>query len=80
MAAFGGRQPAEGLPDRRTVVVVVHALQADAGGALTMGQPRERLGYLLVFRRAVRKAHSHAAKPESRDFQVALSEFTRFHY
>src|ERR1700674_3415996 len=30
---------------------------------------------LLIFGRTIRKAHSHAAEADGRDFQVAVSEF-----
>ena len=38
------------------------------------GCAEQRGHLLLVFGRAVRKAHSHAAEPESRDFQAAISQ------
>src|ERR1700730_3655659 len=34
---------------------------------------------LLIFWRAVRKAHAHAAEPDGRDFQVAVSKFALLH-
>ena len=34
---------------------------------------------LLVFGRAVGKAHSHAAEPDGRDFQIAFSKFALLH-
>ena len=37
------------------------------------GGPEKSGHLLLVFGRAVGKAHSHAAEPEGRDFQIALS-------
>ena len=43
------------------------------------GFPKQRDHLLLVFRRAIGKAHSHAAKPESRNLQAALSEFALLH-
>src|SRR5512147_719607 len=42
-------------------------------------RPKECDHLLLVCRRAVRKAHSHAAEPYRRDFQVAFSEFALLH-
>src|ERR1035441_7120732 len=43
------------------------------------GSPEKRGHLLLVFGRTVRKAHSHAAEPESRNFQAALSKFALLH-
>src|SRR5207245_5813871 len=43
------------------------------------GQPDERDHLLLVCRRTVAKTHRHAAQPESRRFQVALSKFAFLH-
>ena len=42
-------------------------------------RPNQRDHLLLVVSRAVSKAHSHAAQPDSRDFQIALSKFALFH-
>src|SRR5260370_37732900 len=40
----------------------------------------EKRGHLLlVFRRAVRKAHSHAAEPDGGHFQIAFPEFALLH-
>ncbi len=39
------------------------------------GRANQRDHLLLVFRRAVAKAHPHAAEPDGRDFQVAFSKF-----
>ena len=44
------------------------------------GRPDQRDHLLLVLGRAVAEAHSHAAEPEGRDFQVALSEFAFLHF
>src|SRR5438445_7124992 len=41
-------------------------------------QKRDHL--LFVFGQAVRKAHSHTAEPDGRDFQIALSKFALFHF
>ena len=35
---------------------------------------------LLIFGRTVGRAHSHAAEPDSRNFQVAISEFALQHF
>ena len=43
------------------------------------GRPNQRNHFLLVFSRTLAKAHSHAAEPESRDFQIAFSKFAFFH-
>src|SRR2546423_13071661 len=43
------------------------------------GCPKKRGHLLLVFGRAVRKTHSHAAQSESRNFQVAISKFALLH-
>ena len=43
------------------------------------GCPDQSGHLLLVFGRAVRKAHSHAAEPEGRNFQAALSKFALLH-
>ena len=40
---------------------------------------KQRDHFLLIFRRAVRKAHSHAAESDRRYFQAALSKFALFH-
>ena len=40
---------------------------------------KKRDHLLLVCRRPVGKAHSHAAEPDSRDFQVAISKFALLH-
>jgi hypothetical protein len=42
-------------------------------------RPDQRDHFLLVACRTVANAHSHTAEPESRDFQVAISKFARFH-
>src|SRR6266403_2066090 len=34
---------------------------------------------ITTWSRTVANAHSHTAEPESRDFQVAISKFARFH-
>src|ERR1022692_1498482 len=47
--------------------------------AAVHGCPEKRGHLLLVFGRTVRKAHSHAAEPESRNFQAALSKFALLH-
>ena len=57
----------------------VHERAVNLGGveerdAAFHGGTEQRGHLLLVFGRAVRKAHSHAAQAEGRDFQVALSE------
>src|ERR1019366_402770 len=41
--------------------------------------PEKRGHLLLVFGRTVRKANSHAAEPEGRDFQAAISKFALLH-
>jgi hypothetical protein len=51
----------------------------EEGDAAIDGRPKECDHLLLVCRRAVRKAHSHAAEPDRRDFQVAFSEFAFLH-
>ena len=43
------------------------------------GRAQQRGHLLFVFGRAVGKAHPHAAEPEGRDFQIALSEFAILH-
>src|SRR6266568_4403674 len=43
------------------------------------GRTNQRDHLLLVCRRTVTKAHSHAAKPESRNFQVTISKFSLLH-
>ena len=43
------------------------------------GRPEQGGHLLLVLGRAVGKAHAHAAEPEGRDFQVAVSEFALLH-
>ena len=40
--------------------------------------PEKRDHLLRVFRRPVRKAHAHAAAPDGRDFQIAVSKFPAF--
>src|ERR1700692_327071 len=42
-------------------------------------RPDQRDHFLLVACRTVANGHSHTAEPESRDFQVAVSKFARFH-
>ena len=41
--------------------------------------PNQRDHLLLIFRRTVAKTHPHAAKPNRRNFQTALSKFALFH-
>ena len=43
------------------------------------GGVEKRDHLLLVFGRTVGKAHSHAAEPDSRNFQIALSKFALLH-
>jgi hypothetical protein len=46
----------------------------------TLNRRSEQCNHLLfVGRRAVGKTHSHAAKPDGRDFQMAVSQFTLLH-
>src|SRR5258706_10185180 len=42
-------------------------------------RPNQRDHLLLVGRRTVAKAHSHAAEPESRNFESAASQFPFLH-
>src|SRR5215216_937353 len=35
---------------------------------------------LLIFSRAIIRTHAHAAEPESRDFQMAVSKFAFLHF
>ncbi len=40
----------------------------------------QKVGHLpLIFGRAVGKAHSHAAEPDGRNFQIAFSQFALLH-
>src|SRR5258708_2914655 len=43
------------------------------------GRPKKSDHLLLVWERSVGKAHSHAAEPESRDFQVTVSKCALLH-
>ena len=43
------------------------------------GGMEKRDHLLLVSRRTIRHAHSHAAEPEGRDFQIAFSKFAFLH-
>jgi len=43
------------------------------------GSPYQRDHLLLVFGRAIGKAHSHAAEPKDRNFQIAFSKFALLH-
>ena len=43
------------------------------------GRADQRDHFLLVFGRAVGKAHSHAAEADGRDFQIAFSQFALLH-
>ena len=51
----------------------------EEGDAAFDGRPEQRDHLLLVLGRAVREAHAHAAEPDGRDFQVAVSEFAFLH-
>ena len=51
----------------------------EEGDAPLDGGVKQSGHLLLVFGRAVGKAHSHAAEAEGRDFQIALSKFTLLH-
>src|SRR5947207_7683998 len=42
-------------------------------------RPNQRDHFLLVCRRTIAIAHSHATEPESRHFEVAISEFAFLH-
>ena len=44
------------------------------------GRVQQRRHLLLIFGRAVRKAHSHAAEADGRHFQIAFSKFAFLHY
>ena len=44
------------------------------------GRPDQGDHLLLVFGRTVAEAHSHAAEPDGRNFQVALSKFALLHF
>src|SRR5216684_9333604 len=43
------------------------------------GRPDQRDSRLLIDRRTVAKAQSHAAEPDGRDFQIAVSKFALLH-
>ena len=51
----------------------------EEGDAAFHGGAEKRDHLLLVFGRTVGKAHSHAAEPEGRDFQIAFSKFALLH-
>ena len=64
--------------------LLVRERAVDLGGveerdAAFDGRPNQRDHLLLVRGRAVAEAHAHAAEPEGRDFQVALSKFALLH-
>ena len=57
----------------------------DLGGieecyAAFYGCAEDRGHLLLIFWRAVGKAHSHATESDSRDFQIAVSKFALLHF
>ena len=52
----------------------------EEGDAAFDGCANQRDHLLLVCRRAVAKAHAHAAEPDGRDFQVAVSKFAFLHF
>ena len=41
---------------------------------------KKRNHFLFVFGRTIGKAHAHAAEPDSRDLQAALSRFAFLHF
>ena len=64
--------------------LLVRERAVDLGGveerdAALDGRAEQGDHLLLVRRRAVAKAHAHAAEADGRDFQVALSEFALLH-
>ena len=44
------------------------------------GCPKKCGHLLLIFGRPVGKAHSHAAQPDGRDFQITFSKFALLHF
>ena len=76
LVAEGG----EGFADE----LLVRERAVDFGGveerdAALDGRPDQRDPVLLVDCRAVAKAQSHAAEPDGRDFQAAVSKFALLH-
>src|SRR5580704_1926366 len=62
----------------------VHVRAVNFGGvkecdAAFHGGTQNRGHFLLVFRWAIGKAHSHAAEPDGRNFQIAFSKFALLH-
>jgi hypothetical protein len=51
----------------------------EEGDAALDRRPDDRGHLLLIARRSVAKAHAHAAEPESRHFEAAVSEFAFSH-
>src|SRR6266576_6304902 len=53
--------------------------RVEEGDAALNGRANHRDHRLLFARWTVAGAHSHAAQPEGRDFQIALPKFSLFH-
>ena len=58
----------------------VHFGRIEEGDATVNRGVQERDHLLPGTDRAVAEAHSHAAEPESRNFQVAVSKFAQLHF
>src|SRR5918992_3120709 len=52
----------------------VHFSRIEEGDAALDGRTNQGDQLLLIWRRPVALAHAHAAEPDGRDFQVAVSE------
>ena len=57
----------------------IHFRSVEEGDAVVDCRVKEIDHFLFVGRR-VAKAHPHAAQPESRDFQTAISKFSCLHF
>src|ERR1700737_482586 len=67
------------MPATNTFVSAVDFGGIEECDAAFHGRPDDRDHLLLFSGRTVAKAHSHAAQPDSRDFQIAFSKFALLH-
>jgi len=64
---------------RRQKKAISYLGKIEERNAACHGRSEKRDHLLFVFGRAVRKAHSHTAESDGRDFQITFSKFALFH-
>jgi hypothetical protein len=76
MVAYGGKRFAHEFLVRKWTIGLS---RIEEGDATVNSRPNEGDHFLPVPGQTVVGAHAHAAKPDSRHFQVAISKFALLH-